>query len=166
MARIKDIKSDNPNYVIDLIDILATKDPTKTNKYLPFMVSQTKDWLDWFKEELEKNTFKEMFDIVKEFDELSQKKKEGMTHDFSWLNQIGEYGKMLYLLQDCAQEDLTEHLGFNAVVPVKTVYDILEERQNGSNNFLLYPSKLDLYAQCTLNILPSFVLYDRLFFLE
>ena len=39
----------------------------------------------------------------------------------------GEYGKMLYLLQDCAQEDLTEHLGFNAVVPVKTVYDILDE---------------------------------------
>lgn len=30
-------------------------------------------------------------------DELSQKKKEGMTHDFSWLNQIGEYGKMLSL---------------------------------------------------------------------
>ena len=47
-----------------------------------------------------------------------------------------------------------------------TVYDILEERQNGSNNFLLYPSKLDLYAQCTLNILPSFVLYDKLFFFE
>ncbi len=30
-------------------------------------------------------------------DELSQKKKEGTTHDFSWLNQIGEYGKMLSL---------------------------------------------------------------------
>jgi hypothetical protein len=30
-------------------------------------------------------------------DELSQKKKEGLTHDFSWLNQIGEYGKMLSL---------------------------------------------------------------------
>ncbi|NQU52699.1 MAG: hypothetical protein HQ522_09195 [Bacteroidetes bacterium] len=30
-------------------------------------------------------------------DELSQKKKEGSTHDFSWLNQIGEYGKMLSL---------------------------------------------------------------------
>jgi hypothetical protein len=30
-------------------------------------------------------------------DELSQKKKEGITHDFSWLNQIGEYGKMLSL---------------------------------------------------------------------
>ena len=28
-----------------------------------------------------------------------------------------------------------------------TLYDILEERQNGSNNFLLYPSKLDLYEQ-------------------
>ena len=47
-----------------------------------------------------------------------------------------------------------------------TVYDIFDDRQNGSNNFLLYPSKLDLYAQCTLNILPSFVLYDKLFFFE
>lgn len=30
-------------------------------------------------------------------DELSQKKKEESTHDFSWLNQVGEYGKMLSL---------------------------------------------------------------------
>ena len=30
-------------------------------------------------------------------DELSKKKKEDMTYDFSWLNQIGEYGKMLSL---------------------------------------------------------------------
>ncbi len=30
-------------------------------------------------------------------DELSQKKKENLTHDFSWLNQVGEYGKMLSL---------------------------------------------------------------------
>ena len=73
MARIKDIKAQNPDYVINLVDILATKDPSKTNKYLPFMISQTKDWLEWFKDELEKNTFKEMFDIVKEFEELSER---------------------------------------------------------------------------------------------
>jgi len=30
-------------------------------------------------------------------DELSQKKKQGKIYDFSWLNQIGEYGKMLSL---------------------------------------------------------------------
>lgn len=30
-------------------------------------------------------------------DELTQKKKEGSTHDFSWLNNIGEYGKLLSL---------------------------------------------------------------------
>jgi len=74
MAKIKDIKAQNPEYVIDLIDILASRDPTKTNKYLPFMVSQTKDWLEWFKNELVKNTFKEMFDIIKEFEELSERK--------------------------------------------------------------------------------------------
>ncbi len=30
-------------------------------------------------------------------DEISQKKKETKAYDFSWLNQIGEYGKMLSL---------------------------------------------------------------------
>jgi hypothetical protein len=73
MAKIRDIKSQNPDYVIDLIDILAQKDPSKTNKYVPFMVSQTKDWLEWFIDELNKNTFKEMFDIVQEFEELSNR---------------------------------------------------------------------------------------------
>ena len=33
MAKIKDIKSQNPDYVINLVDILAENDPTKTNKY-------------------------------------------------------------------------------------------------------------------------------------
>jgi len=73
MARIKDVKADNPNYVIDLIELLATKDPSKTNKYLPFMVSQTKDWLEWFVKELSENTFKEMFEVVREFEELSKR---------------------------------------------------------------------------------------------
>lgn len=30
-------------------------------------------------------------------DELSKKRKEGTAHDFSWLNNVGEYGKMLSL---------------------------------------------------------------------
>ncbi len=30
-------------------------------------------------------------------DELSQKKKEGKAHDFSWLNNVGSYGQMLSL---------------------------------------------------------------------
>ena len=76
MAKIKDIKSQNPDYVIDLVDILAENDPTKTNKYLPFMVSQTKDWLEWFLNELKNNTFKEMFDIVKEFEGVCDKVAE------------------------------------------------------------------------------------------
>ena len=30
-------------------------------------------------------------------DELTKKKKQGSTHDFSWLSRVGEYGKMLSL---------------------------------------------------------------------
>jgi hypothetical protein len=73
MAKKKDLKDQNPKFTIDLIEILAEKDPTATNKYLPFMIKQAETWVDWLKEELGNNTFKEMFDIVKEFEELSAK---------------------------------------------------------------------------------------------
>ena len=73
MAKKKDLKEQNPKFTIDLVDILCEHDPTDTNKYLPFMVKQAETWVDWLKEELKNNTFKEMFDIVKEFDELSAK---------------------------------------------------------------------------------------------
>ncbi len=73
MAKKKELKEKNPKFIIDLVEILAENDPSTTNKYLPFMVKQAESWVDWLKEELKKNTFKEMFDIVKEFDELSSK---------------------------------------------------------------------------------------------
>lgn len=73
MAKKKDLKEQNPKFMIDLVEILAENDPSTTNKYLPFMVKQAESWVDWLKEELKKNTFKEMFDIIKEFDELSSK---------------------------------------------------------------------------------------------
>lgn len=73
MAKKKDLKEQNPKFSVDIIDILSENDPTATNKYLPFMVKQAETWVDWLKEELKTNTFKEMFDIVKEFEELSQK---------------------------------------------------------------------------------------------
>jgi len=73
MAKKKDLKEQNPKFVIDLVEILAENDPSSTNKYLPFMVKQAESWVDWLKEELKANTFKEMFDIVKEFEELSDK---------------------------------------------------------------------------------------------
>ena len=73
MAKKKDLKDQNPKFMIDLVEILAENDPSATNKYLPFMVKQAESWVDWLKEELKKNTFKEMFDIVKEFEDLSSK---------------------------------------------------------------------------------------------
>ena len=73
MAKKKDLKEQNPKFSIDLIEILAENDPSVTNKYLPFMIKQAETWVDWLKEELKSNTFKEMFDIVKEFEDLSNK---------------------------------------------------------------------------------------------
>lgn len=73
MAKIKDIKEQNPKYTIDVIELLASMDPSKTNKYIPFMIKCTSDWVDWIINELKTETFKEMFDVVSDFEDLSQR---------------------------------------------------------------------------------------------
>lgn len=71
MAKKKDLKLQHPNFTIDIIEILSEKDPSKTNKYLPFMIKQVEDWVDWLNNELKTTSFKEMVDIVNDFDDLS-----------------------------------------------------------------------------------------------
>ena len=73
MAKTKDLKVQNPTYTIDVIDVLASMDPTKTNKYLPFMIKCTADWVEWINNELKNETFKEMFEVIKDFEYLSQR---------------------------------------------------------------------------------------------
>jgi len=73
MARIKDLKTQNPTYKIDVIDVLSSMDPTKSNKYLPFMIKCTADWVEWINNELKNETLKEMFEVIKDFEDLSQR---------------------------------------------------------------------------------------------
>lgn len=73
MAKIKDLKEKNPTYNIDVIKVLSEMDPTKTNKYLPFMIRCTSDWVEWIHKELKNETFKEMFEVIKDFEDLSQR---------------------------------------------------------------------------------------------
>lgn len=73
MPKLKDLKEKNPKYIIDVIEILSELDPTKTKKYLPFMIKCTKDWVEWFENQLRSEIFKEMVDNVCDFEELSQK---------------------------------------------------------------------------------------------
>lgn len=73
MAKIKDLKEQNPTYKIDVIDVLASMDPTKSNKYLPFMIKCTADWVEWINNELKNETFKEMFEVIKDFEDLSER---------------------------------------------------------------------------------------------
>jgi len=73
MARIKDLKTQNPSYTIDVIEVLSSMDPSKSNKYLPFMIKCTADWVEWINNELKNETFKEMFEVIKDFEDLSER---------------------------------------------------------------------------------------------
>lgn len=73
MARVKDLKVQNPSYVVDVIEVLSSMDPSKSNKYLPFMIKCTAEWVEWINNELRNETFKEMFEVIKDFEDLSQR---------------------------------------------------------------------------------------------
>lgn len=73
MARKKDLKAQNPDYLIDIIEVLAGNDPSGTNKYLPFMIKQTAEWVEWIHNELKNETFKQMFEVIKDFEDLSNR---------------------------------------------------------------------------------------------
>lgn len=84
MAKIKDLKEQNPNYTIDVIDVLSSMDPTKTNKYLPFMIKCTTEWVEWINDELNNETFKEMFEVIRDFEDLSQRGLLGNKDIYSY----------------------------------------------------------------------------------
>ena len=73
MAKTKELKAQNPTYKIDVIDVLTKMDPTNTNKYLPFMIKCTADWVEWINNELKNETFREMFEVINDFEDLSQR---------------------------------------------------------------------------------------------
>lgn len=73
MAKKKDLKIQHPEYTVDVIEVLSTMDPTKSNKYLPFMIKCTADWVQWIQNELKNETFKEMFEVIQDFEDLSQR---------------------------------------------------------------------------------------------
>lgn len=73
MAKVRDLKEQNKNYKIDVIDVLASMDPSKTNKYLPFMIKCTSEWVEWINNELKNETFKEMFEVINDFHDLSER---------------------------------------------------------------------------------------------
>ena len=73
MAKKKDLKIQHPEYTVDVIEVLSTMDPTTSNKYLPFMIKCTADWVSWIQNELKNETFKEMFEVIQDFEDLSKR---------------------------------------------------------------------------------------------
>jgi hypothetical protein len=73
MASKRELKKQNPDYTIDLIEVLSKNDPTDTNKYLPFMINKTGEWVNWLINEVNNETFKQMFELVRDFEDLSSR---------------------------------------------------------------------------------------------
>jgi hypothetical protein len=83
---IKELKRDNPEYNINIIDILGEIDPTENGEYMEFMVGTTKEWIGFIMKELKTQTFKEMGDIIKDFEKLKNENYIKNTDIYSYRN--------------------------------------------------------------------------------
>ncbi|ORX44318.1 hypothetical protein BCR36DRAFT_586181 [Piromyces finnis] len=74
----------------------------------------------------------------------------GRRYKITTPEKMPDYGKLIYLLQDSQIEEIKDMLGFNCCIPLKTVYNFLENRKNGIK--LLQDN---IIAVATQEILPT-----------
>jgi len=73
MGKIKNLKDRHPEFVIDLIDLFSEMDPTKTNKYVPYLVKKTKKYIELVRKQMMTRNFQELFDLIQDFEDLAQR---------------------------------------------------------------------------------------------
>ena len=73
MGKIKNLKDRHPEFVIDLIDLFTQMDPTKTNKYVPYMVKKTKKYIELVRKQMMNKNFQELFDLIEDFEDLAKR---------------------------------------------------------------------------------------------
>ena len=90
MGKVKNLKERNPEFVIDFIDLFAEMDPTRTNKYVPYMVKKTKKYIDIVRKQMMSKNFQELFDLIQDFEDLA---KRGYIED----KDIYKYNRLVDL---------------------------------------------------------------------
>lgn len=88
MSKIKDLKDKNPNFNIDLIQMLSDRDPSGTNKYLPFMVQSSQEFVKAYfnSGKFMQQAFFQLLNLVNNFEKyasenlLTQKDIYAYTH--------------------------------------------------------------------------------------
>ena len=90
MGKIKNLKERHPEFVIDLIDLFTDMDPTRTNKYVPYMVKKTKKYIELVRKQMMSKNFQELFDLIQDFEDLA---KRGYIED----KDIYKYNRLVDL---------------------------------------------------------------------
>jgi hypothetical protein len=70
MSKIQTIKEAHQNFMLDVVGDLAKRDPSGTNKYLPFMVNASADYFEKYIQSLEyiDDIFRDVIKLVTDFD--------------------------------------------------------------------------------------------------
>lgn len=74
MSKIKELKEKNPNFVIDLIQLMSERDPSGTNKYLKFMIETSKPFVESYfnSGKFMDQSFIQLFTLIKKFEKYAE----------------------------------------------------------------------------------------------
>jgi hypothetical protein len=88
MSKIKELKAKHPEFNInlDLIELFSEKDPTDTNKYLPFMVKITKEHIEELVRYCKEEYFEQLYTLVSDFDDLAKRNQLDNPDIYSYDN--------------------------------------------------------------------------------
>lgn len=71
MAKLKELE--DPKYIINFVEICSRLDPSKTNKYVPYILKLLEGYIADVRKDYEEKTLNEIKDLVADFHDLSER---------------------------------------------------------------------------------------------
>jgi len=72
MSKLKELK-DDPKYIINFVEILSTFDPSKTGKYVPYMLKLIEAYIADVKQDYLTTTFNDVKELIQDFHDLAER---------------------------------------------------------------------------------------------
>lgn len=132
MSKLNDLKAKHPEMVIDLIEIFAEHDPSKTNKYLEYMVKNCKEFVETELIKSIPQVFSDVFTAVEKFekyiDSPAIENKDVNSYTLKELVEIVDQAEN-YKSNSFIKTNETIHLyrdeNFNVIIPLSHASSML-----------------------------------------
>ena len=124
MAKLKELQ--NEKYVINFVDICGELDPSKTNKYVPYMLGLLEEYINEVRLDYKNTHLKEITNLVNDFHDLAERNQiENKAKSTSGVNNINSEELKSLIIPLCSIKE--QHQIVEILESKLTVCDKIEE---------------------------------------